>query len=195
MSTANLSACQRLEFRSILVYDCRSKFDHFESNHAGLTICKPFSSNFQILIIQGEDKQCFVSSAARIIPSKPYSVEAVDGTSKKRTDLPDLLPYQRNQIKLVSTTLRFHLSNSGLERHLNLPWRTCLPLFQTLLHLNSILCLPPGLRSRLPPRYFMRLLWIWPQPTLTQRFLQWLDHPERNFKYPAVQERRHLELL
>src|SRR5712692_2875619 len=195
MSTANLSACQRLEFRSILVYDCRSKFDHFESNHAGLTICKPFSSNFQILIIQGEDKQCFVSSAARIIPSKPYSVEAVDGTSKKRTDLPDLLPYQRSQIKLVSTTLRFHLSNSGLERHLNLPWRTCLPLFQTLLHLNSILCLPPGLRSRLPPRYFMRLLWIWPQPTLTQRFLQWLDHPERNFKYPAVQERRHLELL
>src|SRR6266852_762271 len=118
MSTTNLSACQRLVFRAIFVYDCRYKFDHFESNHAGLTICKTFSSNLLIfdkllltVVQRGRSKQCFVSSAARIIPIKPCSVGAVDGASKKRTDLPDLLPYLRIQIKLAPTTPFLRLSN------------------------------------------------------------------------------------
>src|SRR5713101_7360429 len=115
------SVCHRIVFRAIFVYDCRYKFNRFESNHAGLTTCKPFSSNLLIfdkllltVVQRGRSKQCFVSSAARIIPIKPYSVEAVDGASKKRTDLPDLLPYLRIQFKLATITLRFRLSNSGL---------------------------------------------------------------------------------
>src|SRR5579859_4353163 len=108
---------------------------------------------------------------------KAVSVESAGNISILSKGQPDLLPSLRIPPLSASPPLRSHPSKSGLARHLNIPWRTRQPPFQTLPTRNRIPHLLVMLCIQLPRDYFPLLLWIAPQGAFFQTFLPRRDRP------------------